>query len=309
MGKIIAICTSPQKGMRKKDQKEGLLLRDFGLEGDAHASGTWHRQVSLLAQESIDQMVAKGLKVGPGDFAENLTTTGIELYTLPIGTRMRLGDEAIGEVTQIGKVCHNHCAIYEQAGDCVMPREGIFIRVLRGGRITNGDEITLDNEIITVGILIASDKGAKGEREDLSGPEAQKLIETVGGVVLDYEIVPDERDILSQKLIEMADEKKLDVILTSGGTGFSPRDITPEATSDVIERATPGLSEVMRAASLQKTDRAMLSRGVAGIRGKTLIVNLPGSPKSVRENLQVILPALPHGIKILRDFEHECGAR
>jgi len=190
-----------------------------------------------------------------------------------------------------------------------MPREGIFIRVLRGGRIVNGDEINIDNTIITVGILIASDKGAKGERADLSGPEAQKLIETVGGVVLDYEIVPDERETISQKLIEMADGKKLDLILTSGGTGFSPRDITPEATSDVIERPAPGLAEAMRASSLQKTDRAMLSRGIAGIRGRTLIVNLPGSPKSVGENLQVILPALPHGIKILRDFDHECGSQ
>lgn len=140
MGIIKAVCTSPAKGMRKKDAGEGLLVQEHGLQDDAHA-GPWHRQVSLLAMESIDKMKALGLDVGPGDFAENLTTEGIDLVRLPIGTRLRIGAEAIGEVTQIGKECHNRCAIYYQAGDCVMPKEGIFIRVLNGGTVKNGDTI------------------------------------------------------------------------------------------------------------------------------------------------------------------------
>ncbi|MDD4238270.1 MAG: MOSC domain-containing protein [Desulfotomaculaceae bacterium] len=140
MGIIKAVCTSPEKGMRKKDVGEGLLVQELGLQDDAHA-GPWHRQVSLLAMESIDKMIAKGLDVGPGDFAENLTTEGIELFHLPVGTRLRIGSEAVGEVTQIGKECHNRCAIYYQAGDCVMPKEGIFIRVLTGGKVKNGDTI------------------------------------------------------------------------------------------------------------------------------------------------------------------------
>ncbi len=140
MGKIIAVCTSEHTGERKKNIRQGMLLVNHGLEGDAHARD-WHRKVSLLAEESIKKMQDKGLDVGPGDFAENLTTKGIELVSLPIGTKLRLGEEALGEVTQIGKKCHKRCAIYYQAGDCVMPREGIFIRVLQGGQVRVGDDI------------------------------------------------------------------------------------------------------------------------------------------------------------------------
>lgn len=140
MGRIVAVCTSAQKGERKKNTGRGSLVVDFGLEGDAHA-GNWHRQVSLLALESIHKMRDMGLDVGPGDFAENLTTEGIDLVSLPVGTRLRIGREAEGEVTQIGKECHSRCAIYYQAGDCVMPREGIFIKILAGGPVNVGDEI------------------------------------------------------------------------------------------------------------------------------------------------------------------------
>jgi len=140
LGVIKAVCTSPEKGMRKKNVGAGVLILDFGLEGDAHG-GPWHRQVSLLAMESIQKMVEQGLDVGPGDFAENLTTEGINLVSLPVGTKINIGSECVGEVTQIGKKCHNRCAIYEQAGDCVMPREGIFIKVLQGGPVKVGDSI------------------------------------------------------------------------------------------------------------------------------------------------------------------------
>lgn len=309
MGKIVAICTSDKKGMRKKDHGEGLLVREFGLEDDAHASGEWHRQVSLLAIESIDKMRAKGLNVNPGDFGENITTEGLTLYELPIGTRLRLGDEAIGEVSQIGKECHTRCAIYYQAGDCVMPREGIFIRVLRGGRIKNGDPIEIDNKIITVGIITASDKGSKGEREDLSGPAIGEIIEKIGGIVLEYAVLPDDKDKLAETMRKFADQKKLDLIFTTGGTGFSPRDNTPEATLSVIERQVPGLPEAMRAAGMANNPKAMLSRATAGIRGQSLIINLPGSVRGVRENLEVLLPALPHGVEILRGIGGECGQK
>jgi cyclic pyranopterin monophosphate synthase len=136
-GTVVAVNVSAAKGERKKPLPEVLLRVDHGIEGDAHA-GPWHRQVSLLAQESIDKMTAQGLDVGPGDFAENITTAGVEVAALPLQTTLELG-EALVEVTQIGKECHSRCAIYEQAGDCVMPREGIFVRVLRGGRVAPGD--------------------------------------------------------------------------------------------------------------------------------------------------------------------------
>ncbi len=142
-GKIVAVCTSEHKGERKKNVGKAKLLVGLGLEGDAHA-GFKHRQVSLLALESIDKMRAKGLNVNPGDFAENLTTQGIVLPTLPIGTRVKVG-EVLLEISQIGKECHSHCAIYYQAGDCVMPREGIFAIVLTAGEIKVGDTIEVIN--------------------------------------------------------------------------------------------------------------------------------------------------------------------
>lgn len=140
-GKIVAINVSSEKGTRKKNVGRSRLLAGFGLEADAHG-GDWHRQVSLLARESIAKMVGAGLQVGPGDFAENITTEGLDLLGLPLGTRFRMGP-ALLEVTQIGKVCHTRCAIFYQAGDCVMPKEGIFAKVLRGGEIRVGDEIVV----------------------------------------------------------------------------------------------------------------------------------------------------------------------
>jgi len=139
-GQIVAVSVSQRKGIKKSNLTECKLLEDEGLDGDAHA-GDWHRQVSLLAMESIDKIRGKGLDVSPGDFAENITTSGLKIWELPLGTRLTVGSEALLEVTQIGKECHDRCAIYHQVGDCVMPREGVFTRVLRGGTIRPGDEI------------------------------------------------------------------------------------------------------------------------------------------------------------------------
>jgi MOSC domain-containing protein YiiM len=140
-GKIIAVCISPQKQTKKDNIKKGTLKANYGLVGDAHSSSATHRQVSLLALESIHKMREIGLNVNPGDFAENLTTSGIELTSLSIDTQVRVGEEVILVISQIGKECHNRCAIYEQAGDCIMPREGIFAKVLKGGYVKIGDEI------------------------------------------------------------------------------------------------------------------------------------------------------------------------
>lgn len=129
--------------MRKKPVTEIIVRADYGIEGDAHASSDWHRQVSLLALESIERMRAMGLDVNPGDFAENITTQGIDLVSLPLGTRLHIGSAVVGEVSQIGKECHTRCAIYYQAGDCVMPKEGIFIKVLTGGKVAAGDPIEI----------------------------------------------------------------------------------------------------------------------------------------------------------------------
>ncbi|MFZ2199004.1 MAG: MOSC domain-containing protein [Thermodesulfovibrionales bacterium] len=146
LGKIVSLNISEKKGVRKKPVKEVSLKTEFGIEGDAHASSAWHRQVSLLALESIKKMQDKGLDVKPGDFAENITTEGIDLLSLPVGTQLTIGEGIKVEVSQIGKECHTRCSIYYQAGDCVMPKEGIFVRVLSGGVVKEGDQIAVSTQ-------------------------------------------------------------------------------------------------------------------------------------------------------------------
>lgn len=303
MAEIVAVCTSKDKNERKKNIGESYLIKNQGLEGDAHA-GFAYRQVSLLAEESINKMIEQGLKVGPGDFAENLTTKGLDLVNLPLGTRLGAGPEAVLRVTQIGKDCHDRCSIYHQAGDCVMPREGIFAEVLRPGRIKVGDELTI-KEAYRFGVITASDKGACGEREDKSGPAVAEIIKPFGEVICS-EVVPDNRYQLAEAMKKMA-AQNIDCIFTTGGTGLSSRDVTPEATLDVIERLVPGIPEAIRRETTKATEKAMLSRGTAGITGSTLIINLPGSPKAVQESLEVIAPVLEHALETLTGRGGECA--
>ena len=160
---------------------------------------------------------------------------------------------------------------------------------------------------VRVAILTISDKGYKGKREDKSGPALEEIVNQNQGEIVYYKILPDEKELIKKELKEIADSGLADLVLTTGGTGFSPRDVTPEATKEVLEREAPGLAEAMRAESLKKTPTAMLSRALAGIRKKTLIINLPGSVKGAVENFEVVLPALKHGIEILKGEGGECG--
>jgi molybdopterin adenylyltransferase len=161
--------------------------------------------------------------------------------------------------------------------------------------------------MFTVGILTISDKGSRGERQDKSGEAIREILPSIDARIVNYEIVPDEKELIVKKLVKWVDEDNLDVLITTGGTGLTPRDVTPEATLAVVDRIIPGFTEAMRAESLKKTPMAMLSRAVAGTRGKCLIINLPGSPKAVRECLEVVLPALPHAVETLKSQAGECG--
>lgn len=176
-----------------------------------------------------------------------------------------------------------------------------------GDREQRVDDALAGRTRVRVGVVTASDKGSRGERRDESGPAIADIVGQLGWEVVAYAVLPDERQAIAARLREMADVDRLDVVFTTGGTGFAARDITPEATLDVVERLVPGIPEAIRAESARHTPRAMLSRGVAGIRGYTLIINLPGSPRAVRECLASILPALPHGIDILRGEAAECA--
>ena len=331
-GTVVAVNVSAAKGERKKSTSAVTLRVEHGIEGDAHA-GEWHRQVSLLAQESIDKMTAAGLDVGPGDFAENITTAGLEVDSLPLYTTLEMG-EALVEVTQIGKECHSRCAIYHQAGDCVMPREGIFVKVLRGGRVAPGDSVRVRawgvgptgvgasvladerggamssaalSRPIKAAVVTLSDKASAGLRVDGSGPVLRELLQALGAEVYEPIVIPDEQRQIESVLVSLADVEGCDLVLTTGGTGLAPRDRTPEATRVVIDRLAPGFVEAMRARSLEVTPHAMLSRAVAGTRGKTLIINMPGSPKACREHFQVIAPALEHAVQTLRGEAYECA--
>ena len=308
-GTVRAICISREKGTEKRPIPEAHFIKDFGIEGDAHG-GRWHRQVSLLSYDKVKAFNEKGAGVVDGDFGENLLVEGIDFKTLPVGTTFYGGD-VILRMTQIGKECHSHCAIHARVGDCIMPREGVFAEVLQEGSLRPGDvlraELPAADRPFTAAVITMSDKGAKGERKDESGPAAVEMLKAAGYDVVETMILPDEPAVLKTQLIRLADGRQVDLVLTSGGTGFSLRDRTPEATMAVADRNAPGIAEYIRMRSMELTDRAMLSRGVSAIRKGTLIVNLPGSPKAVRESLGFILDALDHGLKILRGSASECA--
>ena len=307
MGIVKAICISEKKGTQKHRVEEAVFIEDYGIENDAHA-GKWHRQVRLLSYDKIEDFKKRGADVIDGAFGENLVVEGFDFRNLPVGTIFQCGD-VILEMTQIGKQCHSHCEIYKIMGECIMPKEGVFTKVIQGGIIRTGDEMTIIGERsrFKTAVLTLSDKGAAGEREDKSGPLIREIIEKENYLVVDQRVLPDEQKTIEETLIHLCDRLKVDLILTTGGTGFSLRDRTPEATMAVADRMAPGIAEAIRAYSMQITNRAMLSRGVSALRGQTLIINLPGSPKAVKESLDCILPALPHGLEILKGSASECA--
>lgn len=311
MGIIRGICISERRGTRKTEVPEAKLKRNWGIEGDAHG-GNWHRQVSLLSLEKIKEFRKKGADVDFGAFGENLIVEGFDFSSLPVGSRFRIGDAEL-EMTQIGKECHSHCAIYQTMGDCIMPREGVFVEVRKPGRIRVGDEILLlpedPDRPLTAAVITLSDKGAAGQREDKSGPVIVEELQKAGYKVIETLLLPDDMEKIKAQLIRLSDQRQVNLILTTGGTGFSERDCTPEATLAVATRNAPGIAEAIRAGSMQITRRAMLSREASVIRHKTLIVNLPGSPKAVKECLDLVLDQLDHGIRILTGRDKECARK
>ena len=313
MGKVEAICTGARKGGKKSTVPVARFVADHGIEEDAHA-GPWHRQISVLAAQDIEAVRQNGLPdLTFGDFAENLVVSGVDLGALGLGSRLQLAGEAELGITQLGKECHQRCAIYQQTGDCIMPRLGLFARVLRGGTVAAGDAVEVLEAVprahFQIVILTISDRGSRGEASDTAGPAVGWLLTSSLPVhVYSTQVLPDDLDQIAERLKHYSDGHSIDLVLTVGGTGFSPRDVTPEAVSSVVHRPTPGLGEAMRRASLEKTPMAVLSRAVSGIRHRTLIVSLPGSERAAVENLQAILPALPHGLAKLRGDPSDCGA-
>ncbi|MDO8682672.1 MAG: molybdopterin-binding protein [Armatimonadota bacterium] len=302
--RIGSINTSSEKGDKKSPVADATLIAGFGIEGDAHAGA--ERQSSLLARESIEKAISMGVDLRPGDFGENITTEGFDLAAVRIGERLRLGPEAIVQISDIGKVCETPCSIGQRLGDCIMPREGVFAKVMRGGRIAVGD--TVASSSVKVGaVLTSSDRCAKGERQDESGRVLVALLNELEIALADYTVMPDEEAQLSAKMKYLADRCAVDLILTTGGTGFTPRDRMPEATLAVLDSQSPGISEAIRAEGMRHTLYACLSRGVSGLRGRTLIINLPGSKRAVEESLDLLRAIIPHVLSSMRMEIEDCG--
>ena len=317
MAHVKAVCSSTVKGQAKKAVEIAHVQKNFGIAGDAHADSTTHRQVSLLDEKSIDVMRQKGYEAADGDFGENIVTTDLPIEKLGIGTILQIGLSAQLQISQIGKACHSPCAIGKRIGQCIMPSEGLFAIALEDGTVKAGDTVEVvklvERATVQAAVITVSDRCSAGQAEDKSGPLIAKMLsdyETLKCNIAKQCIVPDQREIIEERLISLSEaQRHIDLIFTTGGTGFAPRDVTPEATEAVIDRPAPGIAQAIRQKSLTITPRAMLSRAVAGIRNRTLIVNLPGSEKAVRESLEIVLPVLPHAVELLRGQTTDCGRK
>lgn len=301
MLEILSVNISEKKGV-VKTPVNSIVLNETGIVGDAHA-GYWHRQVSLLAQESIEKAeISAGASFPPGTFAENLTTRGIELHKTALFDKF-INDEIELEVTQIGKKCHNTCAIGKQIGNCIMPLEGIFCRVIRGGEVKPGMVFQYIPRIIKVKIITLSDRAHKGVYKDESGPNIQRLLSTHFSAVnrhfsIEIIILPDEKIQLEQE-IEKAVNDKTDIIITTGGTGIGARDITPETVKPMLTKEIPGIMELIRVKYGTINPNAALSRSIAGVIGNTLVYCLPGSVKATTEYINEIAPTLEHSFRMI----------
>ena len=298
---ILSVNISEKKGV-VKTPVNSIILNETGIEGDAHA-GYWHRQVSLLAQESIEKAeITAGASFPPGTFAENFTTRGIELHkTAPFDKFINCEIEL--EVTQIGKKCHNTCAIGKQIGNCIMPLEGIFCRVIRGGEVTPGMVFEYVPRVIKVKIITLSDRAFKGVYKDESGPNIQRLMSTHFSAInrhfsIENVILPDDKMQLEQE-IEKAVKNAADIIITAGGTGIGARDITPETVKPLLTKEITGIMELIRVKYGTINPNAALSRSIAGVIGNTLIYCLPGSVKATFEYINEITPTIEHSFRMI----------
>jgi molybdopterin adenylyltransferase len=306
MIKVLSTNISEKKGTIKHPV-DSIIINEFGVVNDAHA-GNWHRQVSMLGIESIEKFSKQAKrKINYGEFAENITTEGIELYSSNILDHFQIGNVVL-ELTQIGKECHgDKCAIFREVGNCVMPKEGIFCRVISGGEVKAGDEIIYLPKIYKVGIITLSDRASHGEYSDRSGPQIKELIEKhflVGNrkCEITTALFPDDASQLKQSLNEFTD-KSFDIIFTTGGTGIGAKDITVDVIKPLLQKEIPGIMDFIRYKYGSDKPNALISRSVAGIIKNTMIFTLPGSVKAATEYMTEITKVLNHLILMLHDID------
>lgn len=303
---VVSVNISTKKGTIKHPVPK-IDLNFNGIETDAH-SGKWHRQVSLLGLESVEKFsVEAGRTIQHGEFAENITSKGVTLYeTHPLDRFV--GEKVTLEVTQIGKKCHgSNCQIYREVGNCVMPKEGIFARVITPGSLQSGDVLTYVPRVIRVGIITLSDRASEGVYEDLSGKEIERytkehFLGLKRPVSVSYHLIPDDSALL-QAMIEQLVEDQMDVIFTTGGTGIGPKDITPDVIKPMLDKEIPGIMELVRVKYGTEKPAALLSRSIAGVISNTLIYCLPGSVKAVKEYMHEIYPTVMHSLYMLHGLD------
>ena len=305
-GEVVSVNISLRKGTSKSPVLE-IKITERGAEGDAHA-GDWHRQVSLLGLENIESFSQKhGRRVSPGEFAENITLRGIDLSRARLLDRFEIGECRL-ELTQIGKKCHGEsCAIFREVGTCLMPREGVFCRVLQGGRVRPKDPARHWQRRWKFSLLVMSDRSAAGRRPDSSGPALRRWVEEFGSrqgldCHASLEVLPDDAERLRSRLEEDL-ANGVDVALVSGGTGIGPRDTTPEVVSAFCQKLLPGVMEAIRAKTGENNPLAQLSRSVAGVREKMLVYAMPGSPRAVAEYTAEIEKTLLHAFCMLHGLD------
>lgn len=304
--KILSVNISEKKGTIKVPV-DTITLTSEGINGDAHA-GMWHRQVSLLGKESLDKMTPTiGHELTYGEFAENITTEGFLLYQMKPFDRLISGNILI-EVTQIGKKCHGtNCAIFKETGECVMPKEGIFCRVIKGGELRAGDILEYYPKIMKIHIITLSDRASRGIYEDKSGPLLRNLSEAffagIGRqVIIENSIIPDDEPQL-KSLLQSSIQNNDDIVFTTGGTGIGSRDITPNVIKSLLDKEIPGIMEMIRVKYGMQFPNALISRSIAGVAGKTLIYALPGNPKAVKEYSEEIFKTVEHSFRMLYNID------
>ncbi len=303
---VVSVNISEKKGTIKVPVAK-IELNELGVSHDAHA-GDWHRQVSLLADESVQRFThAAGRKINYGEFAENITTKGLELVNTHPLDRLSIGEVEL-EITQIGKECHGtSCAIFKEVGNCVMPKEGIFARVLQNGTVKAGDQVVYTPRVYKVTVITLSDRASRGEYADRSGPKIGQLLtsffETEGWkFVIDHKLIPDDITAL-RTLMEEARDTQADIVITTGGTGIGPRDITPDVVKPFLDKEIPGIMELIRFKYGSIKPNALLSRAIAGVMKGSLVYTLPGSVKAVEEYMTEIVPTLRHSIYMLHNLD------
>lgn len=305
-GSVVSVNISKEKGTIKLPVDE-IVIDEKGIVGDAHA-GPWHRQISVLSVADVEVFSKEaGREIAHGEFAENITLAGIDLGNVSVLDRFSIGDVKL-EVSQIGKKCHGDgCAIFREVGTCVMPKKGLFCRVIKGGYVKAGDKIEYTARPFKVAVLTMSDRAHAGEYTDRSGPKAVEMIEKFfegkrWHLAIETEILPDDPGMLLERL-ERLTADAVDVIFTLGGTGIGPRDITPDIVSSIIDKEIIGVMENIRVKFGADKPSALLSRSVAGVLWTSQLYALPGSVKAVTEYLGEIFKTMEHAVYMLHGLD------